>query len=322
MKKVLLLLFLLPFCAFAQEDSKYMEGAVPEVDGKVIFQTELTSTVLSPEMVYETINKWMHERFSREGCRVVYENSEDGQVAAVGEEYIEFSRTVLALDRARMSYQVTAECKGQSCLLQFKNIRYEYDVTYQREPEKYTAEEWITDKYAIYKGKLNRISGKFRTKTVDFADQLFADAKKALGLNTLELAEEKAQATIIENPAKQTDLPGYKSYTVSELPEIMKSLLSSSPFSVESNGQTVIPAGKAEWKGMGTMFGKNIASFATPASNSDISNLKDNDIYKLSFFKTANDKEAWIIIECRKSGSSTENEQNVTIGEITNIWVK
>lgn len=322
MKKVLLFLFLLPFCAFAQEDSKYMEGAVPEVDGKVIFQTELTSTVLSPEMVYETINKWMHERFSREGCRVVYENSEDGQVAAVGEEYIEFSRTVLALDRARMSYQVTAECKGQSCLLQFKNIRYEYDVTYQREPEKYTAEEWITDKYAIYKGKLNRISGKFRTKTVDFADQLFADAKKALGLNTLELAEEKAQATIIENPAKQTDLPGYKSYTVSELPEIMKSLLSSSPFSVESNGQTVIPAGKAEWKGMGTMFGKNIASFATPASNSDISNLKDNDIYKLSFFKTANDKEAWIIIECRKSGSSTENEQNVTIGEITNIWVK
>lgn len=322
MKKVLLFLFLLPFCAFAQEDSKYMEGAVPEVDGKVIFQTELTSTVLSPEMVYETINKWMHERFSREGCRVVYENSEEGQVAAVGEEYIEFSRTVLALDRSRMQYQVTAECKGQSCLLQFKNIRYEYDVTYQREPEKYTAEEWITDKYAIHKGKLNRISGKFRIKTVDFANQLFADAKKALGLNTLEIEEEKAQATIIETPAKSTDLPGYKSYAVSELPEIMKSLLSSSPFSVESNGQTIISTGKAEWKGMGTMFGKNIVSFATPANNSDISNLKDNDIYKLSFFKTANDNEAWIIIECRKSGSSTENEQNVTIGEITNIWVK
>lgn len=34
-------------------------------------------------------------------------------------------------------------------------IRYEYNVSYQREPEKYTAEEWITDKFALNKKKIN-----------------------------------------------------------------------------------------------------------------------------------------------------------------------
>ena len=52
------------------------------------------------------------------------------------------------------------------------NISYVYNLT--DEPQRLTAEEWITDEEAISrKGKLYRVSGKFRVKTIDLQKQLF-----------------------------------------------------------------------------------------------------------------------------------------------------
>ena len=91
-----------------------------------------------------------------------------GEIALSEKKYIVFSSTALSLDRAMMKYRIIIECKEHACTLQLAGIRYEYNVSYQNEPEKYLAEEWITDEYALNKSKtkLNRISGKFRKATM------------------------------------------------------------------------------------------------------------------------------------------------------------
>lgn len=325
MKKVLLFLLFLPCWLAAQNDAAYLEGAVPLVDGKVIFQKELSTNTLTPEQLFQAMQTWMHERFGREGCRVVYENEAEGHLAAIGEEYIEFSRSALALDRSRMLYQVTAECEGNTCVLQFKNIRYKYDVAYQREPEEYDAEEWIIDKYALHKGKLNRISGKFRRETIDFANELFAGASAALGITAQpvpSVAPAEAEKPVQKEEPAVREKAGYKAFTASQLPEIMKSMLAESACSVARGTETLIPAGQAAWKGIGTMFGKDIASFAVANSDQAAGTLRDNDTYTLSFYKSAGDKEPWLMMECKKSGTSAEGEQTVIAGEILRIWVK
>ena len=89
-----------------------------------------------------------------------------------------------------MKYRIIIECKEHACTLQLAGIRYEYNVSYQNEPEKYLAEEWITDEYALNKSKtkLNRISGKFRKATIDFADKTFDSAANTLGAQLLTTA--------------------------------------------------------------------------------------------------------------------------------------
>ena len=62
--------------------------------------------------------------------------------------------------------------------MEVEKIRFTYG-----ENEKYTAEDWISDKYALNKAKTKLIRGlaKWRRKTVDFADNLFTGAAQALG---------------------------------------------------------------------------------------------------------------------------------------------
>ena len=52
-------------------------------------------------------------------------------------------------------------------------ISYDYDLS--RKPTHYSAEEWITDKYAVNKKhtKLYPVSAKFRRKTIDRKDFIF-----------------------------------------------------------------------------------------------------------------------------------------------------
>ena len=55
MKKHLLLFLLwLPMAIYAQVDKKYLEGAVPVVDGKVTFSQELNAKGLTKDQLYCT----------------------------------------------------------------------------------------------------------------------------------------------------------------------------------------------------------------------------------------------------------------------------
>ena len=45
-----------------KDDTRYLVGAVPEVDGKVVFSKEFQIPGMSRAQIYDTMTKWMDER--------------------------------------------------------------------------------------------------------------------------------------------------------------------------------------------------------------------------------------------------------------------
>ena len=164
-----------------KDDTRYLVGAVPEVEGKVVFSKEFQIPGMSQAQIYDTMTKWMDERLKENkniDSRIVFSDEAKGTIAGIGEEWIVFSSSALSLDRTLVNYQITVTCNPGNCLVELEKIRFTY-----RETEKYKAEEWITDKYALNKAKTKLVRGlaKWRRKTVDFADDIFMDVAVAFG---------------------------------------------------------------------------------------------------------------------------------------------
>lgn len=212
MKKLTQLLFVLfwfclPAMLHAQDkqdkdDSEYLVGAVPEVDGKVVFTKEFSIPGMSQEQIFERVNNWMEARLKKNEntSRVVFTDKEKGQIVGIGEEWIVFSSSALSLDRTKINYQLTVTCQPEKCTLEVEKIRFNY----REGKEKYTAEEWIVDKYALNKAqdKLVRGLAKWRRKTVDFVDDLSQGVADALSAATAkapveEKKEEKKEAKTV-----------------------------------------------------------------------------------------------------------------------------
>ena len=211
MKNLTQLLFTL-FClclptmlqAQDRDDSKYLAGAVPEVDGKVVFTKEFSIPGMSQDEIYERLLNWMDARLEKNEntSRVVFSDKEKGQIVGVGDEWIVFSSTALSLDRTQILYQLTITCQPEKSILEVEKIRFNY----REGKEKYNAEEWIVDKYALNKTKTKLVRGlaKWRRKTVDFVDDLCLGAAEALSATTVkapveEKKEEKKEVKAVVN---------------------------------------------------------------------------------------------------------------------------
>lgn len=193
MTQILFVLFCLCLPAVLQaqknDDSKYLAGAVPEEDGKVVFSKEFSIPGMSQDEIFERMKKWMELRLKKnqnETSRVVYTNKEKGQIVGMGEEWIVFASNALSLDRTRITYQLSAFCQPEQCEFRIEKIRYTYREG--RDQEKYVAEEWITDKYALNKSQTKLVLGlaKWRRKTVDFADALCTEVTEALSAASID----------------------------------------------------------------------------------------------------------------------------------------
>lgn len=326
MKQLLLLTLFIPTLLWAQDDSKYLAGAVPVENGKVVFAKEIDAPSFSKDEVYDRMLDWADGFFSEDGNRVVYSDKAKGDIAAVGQTNLVFQSTALSLDRAEMNYRVTMECENRKCIMKVAGIRYEYNVSYQREPEKYTAEEWITDKYCLNKDKtkLNRGNGKFRRMTVDFVDEMFASASAALGVQaaTVVPAAPLTPAQTVKPAAPAPVKEGYVAFAADKVPSTLLQMLPESDMQVASAGKPETKETSAEWKGTGNMFGKSIASIAISKDSPVYKEIGNNDTYSLSFFKKGESGDAWLIIDCRKQGETAEGQQITVIGEIINVWMK
>ena len=160
----------------ANPDQKYLVGAVPEVDGKVVFRTTVEAPGKSAKQVYDIVLDYMKKMVKEpnqfEQSRVVLED-EGRQVGATLQEWLVFKATALQLDRTRMLYNLFVDCHDGKADITMNRINYIYDE--ERDAQHYIAEEWITDKWGLNKKqtKLARVSGKFRRKTIDRKDYLF-----------------------------------------------------------------------------------------------------------------------------------------------------
>lgn len=191
---------------YNHDDSYYLAGAVPIEDGKVVFNKEFSIPGMNQQEIYNRIQDWMNQHFknNQNNSRVVFTNPEKGQIVGIGEEWIVFQSSALSLDRTLIKYQLTATCQPEKCVLDIEKIRFEY----REGEEKYTAEEWIADKYALNKAKTKLVRGlaKWRKKTVDFADELGEEAAAALSTSQ-EATAQTAVAKKEEEPATKKNAP-------------------------------------------------------------------------------------------------------------------
>lgn len=194
MKKILIaMLMALPVVAIAQDntweqpektevkgspDQKYLAGAVPVVNGKVIFETTIKAPGKSKKQIFdimlEQLTKMTKEANQFEQSRIVLADNENSeQIVASYQEWLVFKNKPLSLDRTRLFYYLMTDIKDGEATLKMTRIYYLYDE--EREPMTYQAEEWITDQYGLNKKqtKLARVSGKFRRKTIDRKDFIF-----------------------------------------------------------------------------------------------------------------------------------------------------
>ena len=156
--------------------AKYLEGAVPVKDGEVVWEATFVNDKSASEN-YDTMlefltNMTKEENQTQESC-VTLISPNDKKIVAHYVEWLVFSNKLLALDRTEMQYVVECDCYDKKVYVKIFRIRYHYEEN-RKGGERFQAETWITDKYALNKKKtkLSKYSGKFRRCTVDRMEEL------------------------------------------------------------------------------------------------------------------------------------------------------
>jgi len=349
MKKFFLILFCIPLFVNAQDKTKYMEGAVPEVDGKVVFSKTIQAVnPVSEADLFNLMDKWARENYKDEGNglnnRLLLSDAEDKDIACSGDMYLTFKKSFLSLDQARMSYQLIISVEGNKCDVNVRNIRYQYSDF--KTPE--AAEDLITDAIAINKKKdrLNRYYDKFRIFTVDSINSIFNSIDMYLNGRTTSGAVAQQMPSQpqyvhqqnVPQPVVAGSLPGFKKVSADKIPASLQ------------GGKSLIMTGKTDkasvvkaiWKGSTTLMDKLVALNSADSSKKTAEIMETADTYTVSFFteiyadaltdidggnvKEKADKaglsiiqtpsgapafsEAWMIIECKKAGSMPATEPN------------
>lgn len=185
-----------------QDRSVYMQGAVPEFNGKVVFNKHIEAAGKSKGALYKKMLQWASFRFNPETeygkwpnadyfknteyARVLKAEEENGLLKIQGNEDMIFTNKALAKDMAIASYILTLNCTDGGIDVEMSNISYTYSLS--DTPERIEAEDWITDKEAFNKkGQLSKGSGKFRVKTIDLKDSLFEEIEAAAKQNSYQL---------------------------------------------------------------------------------------------------------------------------------------
>lgn len=296
MKQLFLFLLLFPSLLYAQIDPKYGEGAVPVIDGKVVFTRDLSLPGQTQEQIHAAALKWAGENFTPDGelkSRILFSTKENGQVTCLGQQYLVFTNKALSLDRTLVTYQMYMECRPEKCHLKISAIYYIYNIAGKN--ERLTAEEQITDEYAFNKkkDKMIKATGKFRTHTIDLVESLFDSAEKALGGQPVPAVNiprttprpEKATASI---PASGTStLAGYKQITPDKIPGNVYKMLSENWMLISAGDNNKFNMMTASWGGLGHLYNKPVAFCFINPTRYTYQLMENKDTYTLCFFTEA-----------------------------------
>lgn len=218
MKKILLVLsLLLPLCLAAQKSdnadmSKYLSGAVPEKEGKVVFTKQINAPGLSMEQIYNISRAWLDTTLKENKNRsaIISADEAQGTLTGINEHYLVFKSSAFSLDRATISYAISINALDNKCILQVSSIKYLYNGSQKATPDRYSAEEWITDSNALNKTKTKMYPGmaKFRTKTIDKVDELAESLRKDIEAGIVKNARPAGIMTASTVTATTTVVPG------------------------------------------------------------------------------------------------------------------
>lgn len=295
-----LLLFCNTLLLSAQVDSKYLVGAVPQVDGRVIFTREVkVNTSVSKDQLYDLVKEWMDKEFpesTETKQRVLLADKDQSYIVAQGDEKLVFKSMMLMIDQTEMTYQLVARVEKGKCLLEVRNIKYEYQDYDKTMP----AEEMITDKVALHKSgeKLNRHYDKFRTFTIDRVDNLKSNLVDYLGQVSLEEVKPKEAKVVsiidLEEPSTETKMivsvPATAPFAIAPMTgfkNMDKNKLSESIVKMIKDSRVVVAVGKGvdakvftgTWKSLGDFEGVPMVSTFVNELQAD-----SEDVYTISFY--------------------------------------
>lgn len=166
-------------------DAKYLEGAVPEVNGQVEWRLSIDVPGKSAEWIYDKLGQLFTDMTHAEGqmeqSRVALADEATHTLGVRFQEWLVFRNSTLSLDRTEFNFTIIAECTNEHADVKLGRINYGYEENRDGGMTA-KAEEWITDKYGLNKSKtkLARLSGKFRRKTIDRKDYIFREIKNTL----------------------------------------------------------------------------------------------------------------------------------------------
>ena len=169
--------------AVLKADAKYMEGAITtNAEGKVEFTLDTDANGKSADEIYNIVYQYMSDLTQGENnikSRMALVNKDQHIIANTMDEWLVFSASFISLDRSEFRYNLVANITDNHLKLTLGRIVYNYEEG-RNTGFKETAENVITDKYALTKKKndLAKIYGKFRRLTIDRKDQIFSDLTK------------------------------------------------------------------------------------------------------------------------------------------------
>ncbi|MDH6354636.1 flavin reductase (DIM6/NTAB) family NADH-FMN oxidoreductase RutF [Dysgonomonas sp. PH5-45] len=277
----------------AQTDEKYMKGAVPEEDGRVVF-SKTVETSLPAADVYQKMNDWASQNYTQTEAnpkqRILFNSPEQRSIACQGEKELVFNKSVFNMDKTTMNYQLIITATDRQCKIAIRNISYDYFDT-KTNPIVLKAEETITDKVALRGNKsIYKAYKGFRTHTIDFVNDLYAEISGYLNSSEKENSTSdilpKASTEISVVPAEgvvSTEMPGFRKIDADKIPGNYVKLL---------NEWTLITSGTkdetnvmtASWGGLGVFWGKPVAFCFLNPTRYSIKTMDAGDVYTISFY--------------------------------------
>ncbi len=200
----LLLVLPLTLNAKTKDDSKYLAGAVPEVDGQIVFSKTFRVPGKTQQEIHDVLEAWanglVEASIPAPGNYARIMGSSEDTIVVRACEWMVFKKKALYLDRARFRYQLAINLDGDRVSMTATSLYYYYGEDMEGERgQLIKAEEWISDQEALNKKqtKLYPKSDKFRRRTVDRMEDLFNSAMDALEQEET-TAEQPARKGIIE----------------------------------------------------------------------------------------------------------------------------
>ena len=307
------------------------------------FSTEMMVPAMTKEQIYETLLNWANKRYQpteKMNAKVLFQNPEEGSIAIGGEEYLVFSSSALSLDRTRIYYQMKILCENGKSNIEMSRIRYWYDEA-RNGGEKYEAEKWIVDQWALNKSKtkLAPICGKFRKMTIDLKDELFKEIQSVLGNKMIDLGlkaapvtpESQVQVAQVQQVSTPVEIvqPEPNPEKVTQTSENIETLIAQSTrMAVTAGNDEQFEINKECWGGFGELFGKKVV-FCLIDTQKTMGNLllTQSDNYKISFY-LSNKNEPAVVINCKKlmvqniNGEEAQKmSPSCTIGKSYNMYV-
>ncbi|MCD8281638.1 MAG: DUF4468 domain-containing protein [Prevotella sp.] len=166
------------------DDTPYLKGAVPEIDGQIVFSDDIEIAGLTALEAYGRAYQFMDslagEDVQSGRSTISLTDEENYRIVGSYVERLTFRKQALALDQADFGYIIITDCTDTCVHVSIERLYYDYFVV--REKKHLAAEDVISDKIMLSGDgtKLKKYNSRIRRTTVDRMREILSRFRAAL----------------------------------------------------------------------------------------------------------------------------------------------